>query len=134
MDKSQLIWVLVVVAIVIVVIVMMKKKEKPTNLTSRMMKAAKKMRNSSSGGRVVSPIMTSSSSSSAYQQNMKNMMNAMHGINREGFLDTYMTNVPDSNNMQFSSPPYKSPFVGQMDDSVHQMSSDWDSIEEISDN
>lgn len=125
---NKLIWALAVVAIVIVIIVVMKKKEKPTNVTSRMMKSMKKMKNS---GRVVSPIMTSSS---GYQQNMKNMMNAMHGINREGFLDTYMTNVPDSNNMQFSSPPYKSPFVGQMDDAVHGMSSNWDLIDEISDN
>jgi hypothetical protein len=90
-------------------------------------------KNNNNNDNLTRPMMMNPMMSAGYMSNSRNQR-AMKSLNRakEGFLDTYMTNVPDSQNLQFSPAPYKSPFVGQLDDSVNTPSSNWDMIEDIS--
>lgn len=116
--ENTLIGLGVLIVVLAIIIPLMFKKKNNNNLT-RVMRAMRSQ-----------PMM-----SSGYMENERNMR-AMRSLTKakEGFLDTYMTNVPDSKNLQFSSPPFKSPFVGQMSsDNVQTPSSNWDMIEDISD-
>lgn len=120
----------VLAVIVVIIVLAMKKKgnEEKTGFTSKRSRG------------IVSPMMSKYSSCGSCSRGTTKYtkynsrgqpLNSNGKV--EGFLDTYMTNVPDPKTLQFSDAPLRSPYTGFLDDTDHAESTNWDNVGEIGD-